>query len=101
MVAIVPQVGGTFDGEIAMVQCPKCGRDNAADAVICGGCDYILDTSFLGDDILNDDGPADDGVPPPVDYGSDALILGHPGTEDEFDSFTSGMSSSRSWPSLT
>ncbi len=67
-----------------MAPCPKCGRDNDVNAVICTACDYILDTSFLGDDILDDRE-----TPPPVDYGSDSLILGHAGTDDEFDSFTS------------
>lgn len=33
--------------------CPKCARENEDGAVICAGCDFILDTSFLGDDILN------------------------------------------------
>ncbi len=35
------------------VRCPKCGRDAADDAVICSGCDFILDSSFLGDDIMD------------------------------------------------
>lgn len=36
------------------MQCPKCGRSSESGAVICPGCDYILDASFLGDDILNE-----------------------------------------------
>ncbi len=35
--------------------CPKCGRKVDATAFICTGCEYILDTSFLGDDITDDD----------------------------------------------
>lgn len=35
------------------VRCPKCGRETQDDAVICGGCDFILDSSFLGDDIMD------------------------------------------------
>src|SRR5687767_319669 len=37
-----------------MAQCPKCGESSADGTVICPGCDYILDTGFLGDDILNE-----------------------------------------------
>lgn len=36
------------------MQCPKCQEVVADDAVICGACDYILDTSFLGDDITDE-----------------------------------------------
>ena len=33
------------------MNCPKCGRACDDGQVICPGCDYVLDTSFLGDDI--------------------------------------------------
>jgi tetratricopeptide (TPR) repeat protein len=42
-------VGGVTE----TLNCPKCGREVAAAAVICGGCDFILDASFLGDDIMD------------------------------------------------
>ena len=31
--------------------CPKCGRPVEANAVICTGCDFILDTEFLGEEM--------------------------------------------------
>jgi hypothetical protein len=77
------------------VQCPKCGRAAAAGAFICAGCDFILDTSFLGDDITDDERdqraaarrtrPAES---PRVDFGEDAMILGNP-AEDEVSEFRS------------
>jgi hypothetical protein len=60
-------------------RCPKCGHANPAAAVICAGCDYILDTSFLGDDIL--DQPTGDDAPPPTSdadrFGGEAVIVGN------------------------
>jgi len=56
-------------------------------AIICPGCDFILDASFLGDDITDDERdrrprtktprakPA--ATPPRVDFGEDAMILGN------------------------
>lgn len=35
------------------MHCPKCGREADESAVICAGCDFILDASFLGDDIMD------------------------------------------------
>jgi hypothetical protein len=68
------------------VECPKCGRATQAGAIICPGCDYILDASFLGDDITDDErddrrrgrGAARSSVPTPqrIDFGEDAMILG-------------------------
>ncbi len=83
------------------MECPKCGRSVEVGAFICPGCDYILDASFLGDDITDDerekrpaaraasrsfgkprsDGqsaslPADSNQP---DFGEDAMILGDVG----------------------
>jgi hypothetical protein len=84
--------------------CPKCAGSNDDAAVICQGCDFILDTSFLGDDILNSqEGEAldtpqgvDFGMPDTMageDLGSSALILGkiNPDTGDgnEWASFES------------
>lgn len=40
--------------------CPKCRTLVSDDAVICDSCNSILDASFLGDDITNDDPPAED-----------------------------------------
>lgn len=69
------------------MRCPKCGSGNEAGAWVCGRCEYVLDTSFLGDDILNVD--PDPAAPPSVqtkpvrsegpsrdELGGDALILG-------------------------
>ena len=41
--------------------CPQCSAPLTPDAVLCPHCDYILDTSFLGGDIL------DGGTAPPMD----------------------------------
>lgn len=56
------------------MQCPKCGESSPDATVICPGCDYILDASFLGDDFLNEVS----GQHPPVQYssGSDAVVFG-------------------------
>ncbi len=73
----------------AMVHCPKCGLENAPDAVICPGCDFILDVSFLGDDFLNqttavgEDDKADGG------FGGEAYIVGSIQRPEGIDSFMS------------
>jgi len=69
------------------VECPKCGRDVVeAGAFICPGCDYILDATFLGDDITDDerdkrpvktDEPRKKSKKPALDFGEDAMILGN------------------------
>lgn len=63
-----------------MAQCPKCGESSADGTVICPGCDYILDTAFLGDDILNERTGAQKPVKVSeavnVSSGGDALVLG-------------------------
>ena len=67
------------------VECPKCGRVVGSGAFICPGCDYILDASFLGDDITDDERDrrpvkADDSHKkrkPVLDFGEDAMILGN------------------------
>lgn len=69
-----------------MRRCPKCGRPVTEADVICPGCDFVLDTSFLGEDITDDRAPA-----PPVAedhsmFGEDAVILGS-GVGGEFESF--------------
>src|SRR3954468_12443859 len=62
------------------MQCPKCGREVSAGAFICPGCEFILDTSFLGDDITDDQ--REKRVPSKVsksksgEFGEDAIILG-------------------------
>jgi hypothetical protein len=38
---------------VATLSCPKCGRETTDNAVFCPGCDFILDASFLGDDIMD------------------------------------------------
>ncbi|MBM4283453.1 MAG: tetratricopeptide repeat protein, partial [Deltaproteobacteria bacterium] len=79
------------------MQCPKCGRVAAKGAFICAGCDFILDTSFLGDDITDDE--RDQRAlrrpeRPRVDFGEDAMILGNPAENDvsEFRSRDAGVS---------
>lgn len=72
--------------------CPKCGRKVDATAFICPGCEYILDTSFLGDDITDDER---DRRPPArpagdkrrLDFGEDAIILGN--SDGEWSDFSS------------
>ncbi len=80
------------------MECPKCGRVVEDGAFICPGCDFILDASFLGDDITDDEREQ---RPPPsrafgknrpkVDFGEDAMILGKVSHEegDEVRSFQS------------
>ncbi len=71
------------------MKCRKCGHDNTANEWVCSRCEYILDPSFLGSDILNErtrDGSEDDPpapLPPEEDFGGDALILGRLGASDE------------------
>ena len=73
-----PTDGAGYD---RIVKCRKCGSNNEAGAWVCRKCEYILDSSFLGADILNEktrDGDVDDEPPalPAQDLGGDALILG-------------------------
>ncbi|MCP4501718.1 MAG: hypothetical protein GY822_17295 [Deltaproteobacteria bacterium] len=59
--------------------CPKCGRPIPDAAVICPGCDFILDTDFLGTEILDEDKrlrPGMGGIDPEVFNLADAAILG-------------------------
>lgn len=71
------------------MKCKKCGHDNAPSEWVCSRCEYILDPSFLGSDILNErtrDGLDDEPLaplPPEEDFGGDALILGRLGESDE------------------
>ncbi len=63
------------------MECPKCGRGVEVGAFICPGCDYILDASFLGDDITDDEREKRPAQRPAradrnVDFGEDAMILG-------------------------
>ncbi|MEW5848860.1 MAG: hypothetical protein AB2A00_08595 [Myxococcota bacterium] len=39
----------------APARCPNCGKPTPEGAAICPACDFILDTSFLGSGILDDD----------------------------------------------
>jgi hypothetical protein len=60
--------------------CPKCGRPVEETAVICRGCDFILDTEFLGDGILDEEHslrPGAGGVDPAAFNLADAVILGN------------------------
>lgn len=60
--------------------CPKCGRPVDESAVICRGCDFILDTQFLGDGILDEEHelrPGQGGVDPGAFNLADAVILGN------------------------
>jgi len=79
------------------IECPKCGRAVEAEAFICPGCDFILDASFLGDDITDDERDkrpsekpkkAAANVAARVDFGEDAMILGNV-DDQEVSSFNS------------
>lgn len=63
--------------------CPKCGRTAEINDAICGGCDFILDTSFLGVGFVDDEqsqrlqkATGKEDVSPWSDYHNDSLILG-------------------------
>ena len=89
------------------MECPKCGRVIQSGAFICPGCDYILDATFLGDDITDDERDhrpgrtAERSRAPKVprvdqpDFGEDAMILGdvnQVGDVSEFNSRDAGVS---------
>ncbi len=75
--------------------CPKCGRPVEENAVICRGCDFILDTAFLGGDILDEEHqlrPGQGGVDPAVFNLADAVILGNIGDDSSsFETSDSGF----------
>lgn len=75
--------------------CPKCGRPVEEAAVICTGCDFILDTGFLGGDILDEEQqlrPGQGGVDPAVFNLADAVILGNIGDDtSSFETSDSGF----------
>lgn len=75
--------------------CPKCGRPVNESAVICPGCDFILDTDFLGGDILDEEHqlrPGQGGIDPAVFNLADAVILGNIGDESSsFETSDSGF----------
>ena len=79
--------------------CPKCGRPVRADDVICSGCDFILDTGFLGEEILDEDQsyrPGRGGVSPGGFNLDDAVILGDlEETAQSFETSDSGFHSTR------
>ncbi len=64
-------------------------------AVICPGCDFILDTDFLGGDILDEEHqlrPGQGGVDPAVFNLADAVILGNIGDDtSSFETSDSGF----------
>ena len=71
------------------MECPKCGRTVEEGAFICPGCEFILDTTFLGDDITDDERDRrPKAVVLPIDFGQDAMILGD--GVGEYDSFETG-----------
>ena len=58
--------------------CPKCGQTVKQDAVICPHCNFIMDTSFLGNDILDEEKdlrPGPGGVSPALFNLRDAVVL--------------------------
>lgn len=75
------------------MKCRKCGHQNVDSDWVCSRCEYVLDASFLGNDILNErtrDGIDDEDesaeLAPPapgLEFGGDALILGRFGDADE------------------
>jgi hypothetical protein len=86
-----------------LMNCPKCGRRVEVGTFICPGCEYILDTSFLGEDITDDERDRRDNAPVPsamkvktveraVDFGEDAIILGNgQGDYSDFSSRDAGL----------
>jgi hypothetical protein len=81
------------------MECPKCGRVVEAGAFICPGCEFILDTSFLGEDITDDERDKRLGkqrrgqrLASGVDFGEDAVILGNgQGDYSDFSARDTGM----------
>jgi len=75
--------------------CPKCGRPVTEAAVICSGCDFILDTGFLGEEILDEEKtlrPGRGGVDPAMFNLADAVILGDiDDTAQSFETSDSGF----------
>jgi len=75
--------------------CPKCGRPVTEAAVICPGCDFILDTGFLGEEILDEEKtlrPGAGGVDPAAFNLADAVILGDiDDTAQSFETSDSGF----------
>ena len=82
------------------MECPKCGRDVEDGAFICPSCEFILDTSFLGDDITDEEqhrraNARKKGVRGSGAYGEDAMILGdalQTGVQESFASVDAGVS---------
>src|SRR3954463_12264341 len=72
------------------MQCPKCGETVEANAVICPRCDFILDTSFLGDDILNEH-TSGKHKPVRVSGTGDAVVIG--GIDEEVALFSESTGS--------
>lgn len=54
-----------------MMRCPQCGLENDDGTVICAGCDHILDTSFLGADVLGGGPPLGDDMSGPPTLASE------------------------------
>ena len=88
----------------ALGTCPKCGRKTPEDAVICPGCDFILDTSFLGENItdaLDEERPGAGGLTPEeqeVSSYGDPIILGalDDGELNSFEGMVSGFTGQQS-----
>ncbi len=71
------------------MQCPKCGEGFGEGAVICPRCDFILDTTFLGDDILNVSTGAH--APVRVSSAGDAVVIG--GLDEDVELFSESTGS--------
>ena len=65
------------------MKCPGCGRAVEDGAVICAASDFILDASFLGDDILNEAPSAEEVA---ARYGGAAMIVGELDDDGGYDS---------------
>ena len=82
------------------MECPKCGRTVEDGAFICPGCEFILDTSFLGDDITDDERAIRkkktkyESPKKTHEFGEDAMILGNPAEQEwsDFGSRDAGVS---------
>src|SRR6185295_15426349 len=86
----VSTIGVESPTAMAKGQCPKCGEVTSDGAVICPRCDFILDASFLGDDILNVNATGAQ-QPARVSSAGDAVVIG--GLDEEVALFSESTGS--------
>ena len=90
--------------------CPKCGQTVQSDTVICGHCNFILDTDFLGQDILDEEKemrPGKGGVSPAMfnlrnanilNDAEDGVAASFENSDGDEDSITVSWAFVRVWP---